>query len=481
MGQLNVLEGYVKSVNRLLLAVMLLGDIMLFILVQVLDSYIPFLICITGNIIACILVYSLKKQKLAKFTILATLIVLLYSMMPTLPLSKLIMILLGIVLIGIYLDFIFLLGFTIISTVILILMQLSSPFINNIEFIFQLVVIYFAVFGFFILIVWVKKLIKNLELRENETQTMLSKTENTMSIIQNSTEELNQDIEVSGKNIHNIKEISNAITIAVDEITLGIANQTDNVQVINTKMSEANDSLSDIDKVSKELVEIANNAKIIVDEGFEHMNVLDQQMKAINLNTSESVDTVVELSEDMLKINTFLSGITKIANQTNLLALNAAIEAARAGESGKGFAVVADEVRKLAEESAKIVGYISGIVVDIDKKTTEVLEGVKKGNIAAMAGADKIQVVNTSFNNIEASFGQISIEITKEIKLIKETVDKFALIYDETSNIASISEEHAASTQEISTTMEEQHQNIEHLFELMVNINKASNLLQAIK
>ncbi len=73
------------------------------------------------------------------------------------------------------------------------------------------------------------------------------------------------------------------------------------------------------------------------------------EMSAASTNL---VDKVSHIANQMPKVMKALKDIDQIAAQTNLLALNAAIEAARAGESGRGFAVVADEVRALSNRSA---------------------------------------------------------------------------------------------------------------------------------
>ncbi len=119
---------------------------------------------------------------------------------------------------------------------------------------------------------------------------------------------------------------------------------------------------------------------------------------------------------DVNNTDGILQLINEVSSQTHLLGLNAAIEAARAGDQGKGFNVVAEEIRKLASRTNTSVKDIKEIIA------------VLKGHIEALAG--QISDISAVTEEQAASsqdiigFIQQMDEITAELKDLAEDLAK---------------------------------------------------------
>jgi methyl-accepting chemotaxis protein len=139
-----------------------------------------------------------------------------------------------------------------------------------------------------------------------------------------------------------------------------------------------------------------------------------------------------DLQKHVNDIEQVVTLINQIADQTNLLALNASIEAARAGEHGKGFAVVAQEVRKLAEG------------------TVHALEDVSK-NVKALKSYSNN--VATSITETTAIIKDATDEAKESLPLLNSIVETIESINIDVTNTAAVSEQQAASIDEVSTRM----------------------------
>ena len=164
-----------------------------------------------------------------------------------------------------------------------------------------------------------------------------------------------------------------------------------NFQIIQTQISETNETLEQLSLESQETAALSrsnNNVVEMMNSNFEKLGEIieqnDHSIEGVSSRTAE-ITSVIDLIKD-------------IADQTNLLALNAAIEAARAGEHGRGFAVVADEVRKLAERTQKATNEITISISTLQQEANGMLENSKALNSIA---DESTQSVDTLYSSLQ--------------------------------------------------------------------------------
>ena len=198
-----------------------------------------------------------------------------------------------------------------------------------------------------------------------------------------------------------------------------------------------------VEELSASAHEVANSAVSVAElsdstrQHAERSTSEIEQALSVMLHVSESMkvmnDRFQDFEEKIRETTALVESIKEIADQTNLLALNASIEAARAGDAGRGFAVVAQEVRRLAESTKKA---LSDIVISTD-------------HLSQSMGVVSKQRLEIS---AELSSGAKGSEAAKS--LVQQILDSVAHISNETSQLAAVAEEQAATTRAVSSDVE---------------------------
>lgn len=291
-----------------------------------------------------------------------------------------------------------------------------------------------------------------------EASEMLS---NNMSDIVRSTGRIVKDSQVAMLNIAE----------GATEQAMNVSSSSKASEVINDKLALMLDTIK---KLENALYVISRNKT----EGVLLINELNKAGERSQEAFSKMKDVTLEASTSASKISEASEMIQAISDQTNLLALNAAIEAARAGEAGKGFAVVADEIRKLAEQSAKFTNDIK-VVIEVLKdsadNSVEMMEEVSE----IMEKQIKIRK-DTGDKFIEISdMVDTSTEILSELNQSSEIIRKGnESLVASGKSLTEISEENAATSEEMSATMDELAESMNVVLDAESRLNEIAKSLK---
>ena len=332
----------------------------------------------------------------------------------------------------------------------------------------------------FLMNLWGKRMIDEAVAKEQEATHLLKKLEETFKNIEKGTIVLNDNISSVKDSLNRTKQSSSGITSSVHEMAKAIQDEAESIYRTNDTMSNSLKTVNETKAISNILASKSENLEKNIEEGTSKILTIGNQNKIISAAVGTAKNTVIDLQNSMDKVNRALEEILQIAGQTNLLALNASIEAARAGESGKGFAVVAEEVRKLSEQSRKTADNINGIISEVTTKSKDTLEKVSLGDDAVKQGSLLMDELISFFENMKVTTTENHQQILKGIHGTNQVTAMFIEIQKQIENIASISEENAASTEEVLTTLEKQNNDIMTIASSMQNIGSLSEELSKI-
>lgn len=243
------------------------------------------------------------------------------------------------------------------------------------------------------------------------------------------------------------------ISQAMEELSTTAVTLAENVQDVNTKSMDMGNAITDIDQDVQVLSENSRHMEQANDDATRSIEtVLDSSHQSADIVT-KITKQIEETNQAISSINEAVDLIMDITGQTSLLSLNASIEAARAGQAGRGFAVVADEIKKLSEQSAQGADAIKQVADNIFEKSNESVALVNEVKKLIGKEQEDITVTKNSFEILSQTISDNLVAVSR-ISEKAEQLDKIKqAIIGNINDLSAISEENAASNEEVSANI----------------------------
>ncbi len=244
-------------------------------------------------------------------------------------------------------------------------------------------------------------------------------------------------VSTANNNSTDISAVMEELSASMETISSTITDIKENVGVVD-------ENIIDLSEASQGLYDYAAKMRNRA-ENLEQNAVENKQHTSDIINgIIEKLQSAMESSKSVDRVNDLTDEILSISDQTNLLSLNASIEAARAGEAGKGFAVVADEISQLASssrEAANNIQTINNMVIEavnelIDSSDSIVkyinenilpdYEGFVNAGRQYNEDAQHVNDIVTQFNEMSVNLKQLMANITESVNGINTAVGESA-------------------------------------------------------
>lgn len=311
-----------------------------------------------------------------------------------------------------------------------------------------------------------QQVVVNLRGIVGQIETNFEKTSRSVEILHNETGSASNQADAIASTIIEISSGAEASAIAIQETAEAMEDIRALASDVNTRADQSSKQSNDM------LAELKRTT--------DAYRILVGGIREMSTQSEDSLLTIRDLDRNAQKIGEIVQLVGNIADQTNLLALNASIEAARAGEHGKGFAVVAEEVRVLADESAKSVQMIGGLVSTIQSDVTKVVKEMEAQVKTAAQEAGRADETNKSIIAMATTVTDMAGSITGITELVEHQLSKIEQTAHQSQEVAAIAEETSAGAEEVQAATEEQAHSIEQTSVLASELKGQSEALYGV-
>ncbi|AJF26896.1 chemotaxis protein [Haloarcula sp. CBA1115] len=309
---------------------------------------------------------------------------------------------------------------------------------------------------------------------------MITELERTVNRIEGFAGTVDSSTETISASAQEVRSASESVSESVQQIAEGADEQNRNIQQVSDEMTDLSATVEEITSSTDEVASKSQQAVNDGESGREYAEQAAAEIEALERKSTEAIEQVESLAEEMERIGEVTTLIDEIAEQTNMLALNANIEAARAGEAGEGFAVVAREIKTLAEETQEATTDIESMIDDIRSRTDTTVEDMQEMGESVDTGKKTVENATDSLTSIVQQVN----EANDGVQAISDATDEQAASMEEVVSMAeevgSISEETSAEAENVAASAEEQTASITEVTEKIQSLSSQATDLKEL-
>ena len=205
---------------------------------------------------------------------------------------------------------------------------------------------------------------------------------------------------------------ANTVATAAEEMSSNMTSVAAATEEASTNVGMVATAAEEMTAVINEIAQNTEKAQVITGEAVSEAK-----------SASDKVDELGKAAQDIGKVT---ETITEISEQTNLLALNATIEAARAGEAGKGFAVVANEIKELAKQTAEATNEIKNKITGIQDSTQGTVTQIEQISKVVNNVNEIVSTIATAVEEQSVTTKEIATNVVQASQGISEVTENVA-------------------------------------------------------
>jgi len=309
---------------------------------------------------------------------------------------------------------------------------------------------------------------------------MIAELERTVNRIEGFAGTVDSSTEAISASAQEVRSASEQVSESVQQIAEGADEQNRNIQQVSDEMTDLSATVEEITSSTDEVASKSQQAVNDGESGREYAEQAAAEIDALERKSTEAIEQVESLAEEMERIGEVTTLIDDIAEQTNMLALNANIEAARAGEAGEGFAVVAREIKTLAEETQEATTDIESMIDDIRSRTDSTVEDMQDMGESVDTGKETVENATDALTSIVQQVN----EANDGVQAISDATDEQAASMEEVVSMAeevgSISEETSSEAENVAASAEEQTASITEVTEKIQSLSSQASDLKGL-